>query len=749
MPTSHSYTKVALVGWGATVGEFVATNTQTPIWDGPRVQSWDVDPDPSKEVARFLMKQGPGVAPNQSAAGTLVVLGPEAVKNPAFVERISRIRKLGAELAIEHQPFRTGATLTEFAEWLVTGSWPEAGDTSDDILDDLFADDVDRVDVDPNQPNPLAADDSEVPSLASPSVVETSTLPDDAPIALRSEPEPTNDGPVILARPESREDEPVLPIGIVDAPVETSEPLEMPVFTLPEDSAATMAEKETTETPNAQVSIPLPTFSLGDEDQGNDPLEEDTQPGTSPDIELPTISDHNKSAIFRTHVAPPLEPQPQAPSPSSVSEDISFPVLEPSARENATTDESDAPDINGLLDSLTAGSPNKVGNTTPASPNISSPIKDTGVIQTGGSVNEPTSPSPIEPPQFLQSMSPQDQQATISTREMLSTLGVSPASAAVTSGEANSSVMFYFTGSHGGAGKSTVSWVAANCIQMAIRSAHDPAYGGDGGHMPPVFLFEADYRNPKLQQRLDIPRQNDFGLYASFLREYGKRSGEITPQRYKAVVREIFERIIIRRKNGLNVVVCPYDLTNIDPKYLTFAINKMTEWAREQGGYIVFDSGTATTLDPLDRALAGMSDHIVVITDHGHREDMMRAGTMSITPETQMGFGKQLNQVHIFLNRTGHEQALSFIHNTDEGAAHFSVQGYMPEYPELTNSWIGQLGTNDVARLTILQVTRFLRKVHPIPEIGKDPDIQAQPSPQGGVRSVFHRLGARRTRSKG
>lgn len=271
------------------------------------------------------------------------------------------------------------------------------------------------------------------------------------------------------------------------------------------------------------------------------------------------------------------------------------------------------------------------------------------------------------------------------------------------------SVITYVTGSHGGAGKTTLAWILAATYAYA-QQTKDPSM------RVPVTLIEVDYKNPKLQQRLDIPKRKSLGAIYEQLHRYQKQNGDRTihPEQLLKIIDMNTE---VQEDSGLRVITCPYDLRGINPKSMQWAIVKAIKAASHDGGAIFLDGGTMTSneLDPFDTLLANkVSNHTVVVSDSGHISDFQRTCQLLTDPKNE--YRKSHHNIHIFLNNSTQEQ----MEEVQQEVAPYRVDGRFPVIPEIgsgnANRSVGQdawvrNASADTFRNMVFFSARFLSNI--------------------------------------
>jgi Mrp family chromosome partitioning ATPase len=173
---------------------------------------------------------------------------------------------------------------------------------------------------------------------------------------------------------------------------------------------------------------------------------------------------------------------------------------------------------------------------------------------------------PDATPPFMESLQPEQRRAQ-STMEKIRREYDSESVMKVRS--KGSAVCYYVTGSHGGAGKTTSTWMMANTMAAALKK--DPSR--------PVFLIEGDYENSKLAQRLNLPPEKNSGRLAELYRTLSSDRSLISKQKINMfeMTEKIIKESIYVNDHGVNIIAAPYDLTKRDGRFLRIAIQKSVE----------------------------------------------------------------------------------------------------------------------------------------------------------------------------
>lgn len=244
--------------------------------------------------------------------------------------------------------------------------------------------------------------------------------------------------------------------------------------------------------------------------------------------------------------------------------------------------------------------------------------------------------------------------------------------------------IIYVTGSRGGAGKSTISYLLAQVLASACKKA---------GRGEEVYLLEGDYENPKLSHRLGLPRSQNLGELARFYETIQQERALPGGNRFQvdATGRAIIDKIAYEMPDsGLKVLACPYDLTTRKSSTIRLAMQKAINQVSKTAKYIIIDGDTLSNDDVLDRELISRAHHTIIVAWGNSDEDMsdgIRSAHTLKTAEANGGMGIPAKRVSMFFNRTDY--------NTVEAIKvkirPHSVSGYIPDLPDFKDHWIGSV----------------------------------------------------------
>lgn len=341
---------------------------------------------------------------------------------------------------------------------------------------------------------------------------------------------------------------------------------------------------------------------------------------------------------------------------------------------------------------------------------------------------DPTAPAP-----YMSQLEPEAQRAQNTMEQIIKDYDSESIFKAKSKKQA---VTFYVTGSHGGAGKTTSTWMMANTVAAALKK--DPTR--------PVFLIEADYENSKLAQRLNMPPERNSGKLAEFFRTVSADRSTVVKQRFNMfeLTEKIIQESIYVNDRGVNIIACPYDLTKRDGRFLRMAIQRSVEYAERQGGYVFIDADTLSNDDILDRTLAAKSTHVIVVSfgDQDHVEDTQRAIHTLVTPnmksvshnQSANGMGVPKDRIKVFFNKTGADRYADL----QQVMLPYLVDGHLPTVQGLNEGgWIGNLNGGDFPNV-VTSYAAFVNRISPMEELR--PYQMRKPvksTPRGGFMKVF------------
>lgn len=372
----------------------------------------------------------------------------------------------------------------------------------------------------------------------------------------------------------------------------------------------------------------------------------------------------------------------------------------------------------------------RVVNQRPATP-----IEDDS-LNFMGSSDEVNDFNPDATPPFMEALQPEQRRAQSTMEQIRREYDADSVMKIRSKGKA---VCYYVTGSHGGAGKTTSTWMMANTMAAALKK--DPSR--------PVFLIEGDYENSKLAQRLNLPPEKNSGRLAELYRTLSSDRSLISKQKINMfeMTEKIIKESIYVNDHGVNIIAAPYDLTKRDGRFLRIAIQKSVEYAERQGGYVFIDADTLSNDDILDRTLAAKATHVVLVSfgDKDHVDDTHRAihtlttaNVKSVAGSQTNGMGVPKDRIKLFFNKTGAER----YEDLERTMRPYLTEGHLPTVPGLNDGgWIGNLTGSDFLN-AVTSYASFMNRISPMEELR--PYQQRRPA-KGTQRSSFMKMfGSRR-----
>jgi len=374
--------------------------------------------------------------------------------------------------------------------------------------------------------------------------------------------------------------------------------------------------------------------------------------------------------------------------------------------------------------------PKRVVNQRPAAP-----IEDDSLSFMSGSETVDDFDPEATPP-FMEALTPEKRRAQ-STMEQIRREYDSDS---VMKSKKGSAVCYYVTGSHGGAGKTTSTWMMANTMAAALKNDPDR----------PVFLIEGDYENSKLAQRLNLPPEKNSGRLAELYRKLSSDRSLISKQKINMyeMTETIIKESIHVNDHGVHIIAAPYDLTKRDGRFLRIAIQKSVEYAERQGGYVFIDADTLSNDDILDRTLAAKANHVILVSfgDKDHVDDTHRAIHTLTTPSVKAvsntqstnGMGIPKDRIKLFFNKTGVER----FEDLQRTMRPYLTEGHLPTVQGLNDGgWIGNLTGGDFLN-AVTSYASFMNRVSPMDELRPYQQRRPQKATQ---RSGFMKMfGSRR-----
>lgn len=678
--------KIAFVGFD----NLEADELTNVLVSGIQSQSFpDGDVD---NAARFLVSVQDG---KMSGDNSVLILC-EALEDTT-IARATRLTKIGVDVRTGYQGYNNGRTKGEIVEWISSGVWPQVQKPIDPLAD-LLAEDEEVEEQLPERTIPEVEEVEDVDPLDE--LLGENTLS-----AVTEYPDPDTYSQDVL----EEDDELDLPqpqratSPTSSSQIEDEGELDLPSphrsatpHTPPQAPSLDMEEEDEIELPASHSTPPQRTLPPQPEvvEIPQDTFEEEEEDiqlpgrGASAQSRVPTSLDLEGEDEIDLPTLPPRRVVPPPPAAQDDTPDFSsFESIE---------EDDDIVSTNPVLAPKGTRKPRKTHQSEPSAYSME-PEEPVDEMISG------TPPTPGAEP-FTRGMSPEEKRRQSLATQIQREYGGGANS--IIKGTAGATT-FYITGSHGGSGKTTVSWTAANTVAQALRRAGDER---------PVFLVEADYRNSKLAQRLNLPQGKDSGRYAQFLDtlQTNRTHLKMAQQRISDMQLEVIQDCIhIEPESGLHVVACPYSIVSRQPRTLKYAIQRIVEYAESLGGYVFIDADTLTSDDLLDRNLASKAHHVVLVTDVSHIDDMRRAAHTLTTSPAANGIGVDRKRISVFFNRTTYDR---YNERKDE-ALPYSVDGFLPRIEQLEEHWVGDVDGSQEFTKAVIHIAKFITGIEPIDEL--------------------------------
>lgn len=300
-----------------------------------------------------------------------------------------------------------------------------------------------------------------------------------------------------------------------------------------------------------------------------------------------------------------------------------------------------------------------------------------------------------------------------------------------------------FTGSNGGAGKTTVSYQCANIHASMLRGAKSERK---------VWLLESDYENPKLGQRIEGATSRNLGIFMETLTKIAENQGAMADHSaIQQMKQEALDNSAVELPHShVRVLAAPYDTTARSTVNVTTAINSAVQMIIERGDYVYIDAPTLTSIDDrLNAALAKKSGAVIIVGNTGdNTADVIRAfhaltksGGRVDDGHAAGGIGVDERRVHIFLNKVTDETFNHAVQEIAAGTGH-AVQFSMDLVPEWLDSWAGrhkEKANAGIWRHLVNTLSNFLLRLDPSDEAVQQVMAQREAAArqQGSKRKGF------------
>lgn len=658
--------KVALVGFGNNPSIEQATLDalrEAYPSDEADLQTFpESDPD-AMSVLKHLVQVVEGEA---QGYGNVLIASSDVVRT----SKVWRTERAGVTVRVadDSDTFREDRSL--LATWIKTGEFPEVEDLSEDDILSHILEDVDEdpeADLDERVDRPEAGTDTEqIDSDPHPSPFNAPTSPFGS--------ARTPFSPVIPAAEEST--------NAIPEPQQHS-PLEGPETGSPPRSPFESRRKA------APSSVDTP----------EEPVAENAE--TSPSRGVASGSVESPFSRRRSQ-APSPEP---SPSYVETSEEVDTPTSPPSAPSSGSPSTWVRKQSTPKPSAQSTESPFKSRSPRP------SPVQD--------SVEESVSTLPLDQDtsRFHHSSGELTPHDLSEDQEVVIQRYGLPANPPMRLGP-DSAELFYFTGADGGSGKTTIAWLSANLLALAFKRS-------EARQDQHVYLIEADWENPKLEDRLGSERGRHSGQFARFFEDlYDRKDKDILKGRpVNEVVRERIDQCTTVQDTGLRVIVAPYHIVGrgAGEKAMTAAITYMITKLREWGHYVFVDAATVSNIDKIDKKIPQRSERVVLVSDGAHINDTKRAIDVLTTPTASNGLGVRQDRISLFLNNTGESTASEMVREFEP----YGIDGFLPTIHSMdkmvatTNHqpWIGNLPRGQDMDTALQHVASFLHFVSPLTEL--------------------------------
>lgn len=287
-----------------------------------------------------------------------------------------------------------------------------------------------------------------------------------------------------------------------------------------------------------------------------------------------------------------------------------------------------------------------------------------------------------------------EQRAMEAAFSSFSTLSFSPIT-----GESRSHI-FWVTGTAGGSGKTTLSYLIGNVLASAMRRA---------GRLEerPVYVIEADYDNSKWASRIGIPDGQDLSHYVQALKsilsnQRISRQEDFTRMMDRAIANSTYEL-----ESGLRVIACPHRLDAREIPETADAIGKiihfLTATRRDVHPIVIVDGSVPRPTDPVSVGLARLAHSVIVTSSRGNGADIHR----SLDTLTK-GMSVDTGRISLFFMKCSQSQFARYRDNFHP----YHAVGFLPTIAELEDqsgehgAWVGNLRSGEVLQRTLLNVAQ-------------------------------------------
>jgi len=292
------------------------------------------------------------------------------------------------------------------------------------------------------------------------------------------------------------------------------------------------------------------------------------------------------------------------------------------------------------------------------------------------------------------------------------------------------------TGPFGGGGKTTFGYFASQVMAMAQETTSN--------RTSKVILIESDFKTPKLQNRLNIPRGQDLSRFAKFLEDV--RNGDVQEDRKKDLAQKVLEDICFHDDaSGAEVIACPYDDSSVNPALLREALQKAVVWAQRVMGYfVILDLDSIGSAEGVELDLVQMCNTIIIVTntramevqksrlpwkkdiveigngkDRSHIDDTKNLIRKLTRPVRENGFDVPEQRIKVVFNETTARELDKRIISTNEIDTRM-IAGNIEYIKEIDRTWAGDIAFNrERARDTAKVVTEIMHRATSDRDVGE------------------------------
>ena len=494
--------------------------------------------------------------------------------------------------------------------------------------------------------------------------------------------------------------------------------LEEPAATIPAATETAPATDPQT-APDAQAPAPAT------QESAPTPAQAAPKPAPAPELDLRASAPRVAEAAAQDHLAPAVTFQLPTPAPVSdtgnVEPQVSFPAV-PKELAVPKLDSASGfrlPPATAVSDAATP-KPNPLLPGSPLPPPTNVGGSESDFLAAGPESHLASGPSQAPSPSTVAAAAAQRAQNRASAADQGS---ATPAKTWNVSGwedapDQSDGKAIFFTGTHGGSGKTTMAFLSAHTLAESFKRA---------GRANPVYLLEADAGNSKLENRLQLRAEKTSLAYVQYLDWLDENKGVADEAYIRQVEQEAIERAtFVDLKTGLRIIAAPFDTRKSTPAKIQRAIVLLAKSLLASGAYVCIDSGTAGRKDDkaIDRDLADLADHIFIATSagerndqgvwvDGHLADMQRMVTTFTSSTEAGGWGLDKNKVTTFFNQTTADSYYERCNDTPG----VTVSGYLPFQTAFKDGWIGDYHGHPAFLTAVIYAGKALSKMTGLQEL--------------------------------